>query len=37
MDGAFRAKQRELDWNRKAERMAGIYHEILEGHRIAHE
>ena len=30
MDEAFDARQRELDWNRKAERMAGIYREILK-------
>ena len=30
MDEAFYARQRELDWNRKAERMAGIYREVLK-------
>lgn len=30
MDGAFLARQGELDWNRKAERMAGIYREVLK-------
>ncbi|WP_417005480.1 glycosyltransferase family 4 protein [Akkermansia sp.] len=30
MDGAFLARQGELDWNCKAERMAGIYREVLK-------
>lgn len=30
MDEAFYTRQRELDWNRKAERMAGIYREVLK-------
>lgn len=33
MDGAFPARQRELDWNCKAERMAGIYREVLKESR----
>lgn len=36
MDGAFAGKQEELLWPRKAERMAGIYRELIDANRRQH-